>query len=287
MRPILKSGLRCCGSALAIVGIVYVLLRLRDYGAEIDFARFGMLGWSAVVGLAIIYGLSNLLLAFAWWNLLGQLGASTSHRWAVRIYGISQIARYVPGNIFQLAGRQALGMAVGLPARALAKSALWELGLIAVAGAMFGLLAAPLIWSNLTVPVSIGVFGAMAVGVVLILRWLLSPSVGAALVWQIIFLAISGSVFMGALALVSPSAVSFSTFSPLCGAYVIAWLAGLVTPGAPAGVGVRELVLVFLIGGQVEQVDLFLAIVLGRLVTVGGDFLFFTATALAFKGTKD
>ena len=27
------------------------------------------------------------------------------------------------------------------------------------------------------------------------------------------------------------------------GAYVIAWLAGLVTPGAPAGVGVRELVM--------------------------------------------
>ncbi|MDZ7598490.1 MAG: hypothetical protein U5J82_09410 [Desulfobacterales bacterium] len=49
---------------------------------------------------------------------------------------------------------------------------------------------------------------------------------------------------MSILALVAPSFVTFSTFFALCGAYVIAWLAGLVTPGAPAGVGVRELVLV-------------------------------------------
>jgi glycosyltransferase 2 family protein len=286
MRPILKRGLHYCGSALAIVGIVFVLLRLRDYGSEIDLARFGMLEWSAALGLAMIYGLANLTLAFAWWNLLGQLGAGTSRRCAVRIYGISQIARYVPGNIFQLAGRQALGMAAGLPASALAKSALWELGLIAVAGAIFGLLAAPLMWSDLTVSASTGAFCAIAVGAFLVLRRLLSPSVSVSLVWQIIFLATSGAVFMGALALVSPSAVSHLTFTPLCGAYVIAWLVGLVTPGAPAGLGVRELVLLFLIGGRVEQADLFLAIVLGRLVTVGGDFLFFAAAASAFRGIK-
>lgn len=62
---------------------------------------------------------------------------------------------------------------------------------------------------------------------------------------------------------------------PLSGVYVLAWLAGLVTPGAPAGVGVRELVLLFLLKGIVAEADLLLAVVLGRVVTVVGDFGFF------------
>jgi uncharacterized membrane protein YeaQ/YmgE (transglycosylase-associated protein family) len=41
----------------------------------------------------------------------------------------------------------------------------------------------------------------------------------------------------------------------ICGAYVVAWLAGLLTPGAPA--------------------DLLTAIVLGRIVTVFGDVVFY------------
>ena len=286
MRCLLRRWLHIIGGMLGLLGVVFVVMRLNAYSQQIDIARFDVRAWSMIGLLALVYGAANVLLAQAWWHLLAFFDVTIGRIWAVKTYGLSQVAKYVPGNIFHLAGRQTLGMAAGLPARALAKSALWELGLIAVAGAMFGLLAAPLMWSDLTVPVSTGVFGALAVGIVLVLRWLLSPSVGDALVWQIIFLAISGTVFMGALALVSPSAVSLLTFSPLCGAYVIAWLAGLVTPGAPAGLGVRELVLLFLIGGRVEQADLFLAIVLGRLVTVVGDFLFFAAAALAFKGIK-
>ena len=60
----------------------------------------------------------------------------------------------------------------------------------------------------------------------------------------------------------------------MIGAYVLAWLAGLVTPGAPAGVGVRELVLLALLKGSVGQTELLLAVLLGRLVTVGGDVAF-------------
>jgi len=271
----LKRALHWAGTALALLGIAFVALRMRDYGAELDFSRFDTARWLVVVGLALLYGLANLMLALAWWNILEQFGANVSRRWAIKTYGISQLAKYVPGNIFHLAGRQALGMAADLPARALAKSALWELGLLAVAGALFGILAVPLVWQELPVFVSVGAFGAMSVGVVIVLRQLLSPSVGAALIWQIIFLAVSGMVFMGVLALVTPSLVTFSAFSALCGAYVIAWLAGLVTPGAPAGVGVRELVLLFLLGGQIPPADLLLAVVLGRMVTVAGDFFYF------------
>ena len=92
---------------------------------------------------------------------------------------------------------------------------------------------------------------------------------------QTAFLALSGCVFIGILWVVVPAATSLPAFSALCGAYVLAWLAGFITPGTPAGVGVREIVLLFLLRGQIEQADLLLAIVLGRVVTVIGDLLYF------------
>jgi glycosyltransferase 2 family protein len=275
MSQILKRILHWTGSILALLGIVFVALRMRNYSAELDFSRFNTTMWSVCVGLALIYGLANLMLAVAWRDLLEHFSVHVLRRWAIKIYGISQLAKYVPGNIFHLAGRQALGMAAGLPARALAKSALWELGLIAVAGGLFAILAAPLMWTKLSILISVEIFGVMSVGVVIALRQLLSTSVGMALIWQILFLALSGFVFIGVLELVTPTSFTYSTYSLLCGAYVIAWFAGLVTPGAPAGVGVRELILLFLLKGMVAEADLLLAVVLWRLVTVTGDLFYF------------
>ena len=281
MRPILKRGLHWGGSALAIVGILFVALRLRDYSAEIDFSRFGLVKWSAVVGLALIYGLANLMLALAWWNLLGQFGASTSRRLAVKVYGFSQLAKYVPGNIFHLAGRQAMGMAAGVPGWSLVKSAIWELGLISSSGGLFGLLTLPLLLPSLPATASTWLFVAVIWAAAALLWRFLGPLVARAFGWQVGFLAISGVLFVGLLELVSEVPLTGAgVWLALVGAYVLAWLAGLVTPGAPAGVGVRELVLLFLLKGIVSEADLLLAVVLGRLVTVTGDLFFFAAASL-------
>ena len=94
--------------------------------------------------------------AFAWWNLLKQFGAKPSCNWAIKTYGISQLAKYVPGNIFHLAGRQAMGMAAGVNGKALAKSTLWELGISAIAAGFFACLALPLKWPGLPMSVSSG-----------------------------------------------------------------------------------------------------------------------------------
>lgn len=287
MRPALKRWLHIIGSVFGLLGVVFVFMRLNTYAEQIDLTRFDTTAWSLIGLFALVYGAANVLLAQAWWHLLAFFDVEVERRWAVKAYGLSQLAKYVPGNIFHLAGRQALGMAAGLPARALAKSSLWELGLIAAAGALFGCLAAPLVWPELPDYASAGAFGATFMGFVIALHRLLSPSVSAAILWQIIFLAISGAVFVGTLVLVTPTFITFSAFSALCGAYIIAWLAGLVTPGAPAGVGVRELVLLFLLKGAIAESDLLLAIVLGRMVTVIGDLLYFTLSGFISTASFD
>lgn len=281
MRPILKRTLHWGGSALAIVGIVFVILRLRSYGADIDFARFDLTAWSVVAVLALIYGLSNLMLALAWWDLLGQFGATTLRRWAVRAYGISQISKYVPGNIFHLAGRHAMGMAGGVAGWPLAKSAVWELGLISATGGLFGLLALPLLVPALPMLASAGLFALLMGVAAVLIQHLVGLRAARAFGWYVGFLAISGLLFAALIELLAGNPGTGAGFwLTLAGAYVLAWLAGLVTPGAPAGVGVRELVLLFLLKGVVGEAELLLAVLLGRMVTVAGDLGFFSVSML-------
>ncbi len=275
-----KRWLHIFGGMLSLVGVVFVLLRLSTYVEQIDLPRFNLADWSFILLLALAYGTANILLACAWWHVLAFLDVKIDLRWAVKVYGLSQLARYVPGNIFHFAGRQALCMAEKLPAWAVAKSVIWELWIVAIAGVLFGILTLPLVWTNLPVWVSLVMFLVMSISLIIALHHLLSASVGVALICHISFLSISGVVFIGTLGAVVTSGNMLPAFTVLCGAYVIAWLCGLITPGAPAGVGVRELVLLFLLEKQIAQADLLMAVVLGRMVTVVGDLFFFSVASV-------
>jgi hypothetical protein len=157
----------------------------------------------------------------------------------------------------------------------------WELALISIAGAMFGLLSLPLLISNLPIAISAILFAAIVVTAASMFWLFVGPPVAHAFIWQVGFLVISGLIFTGLLAL-QDGTLNLSTFKwlPLCGAYVVAWLAGLVVPGAPAGVGIRELILLFLLKGEIAEADLVFIILVGRMVTVFGDFLFFLSSSI-------
>lgn len=284
-RSSLKWWLHAIGGGLGLAGVLFVLLRLYSYAEQIDLSRFNITAWSIIALLALAYGSANVLLARAWWHLLIFFEMKTDWMWAFKVYGQSQLAKYVPGNIFHLAGRQVLGMAVGLSAQSLLKSAVWEMGLIAVAGALFGTIALPLVWAGLSLWVSLSLFAVITAALFATTRRLLSPAVAVALIWQISFLVMSGLVFLGTLAVVVPTATLLPAFPFWGGAYVFAWLAGLFVPGSPAGMGVREMVLLLLLGGQIAQGDLLLAVVLGRGITLIGDILFFiVASAMNMRG---
>jgi hypothetical protein len=265
---------------LALIGVVFVGFRLHAYWLDLDLSRVTPWVMSSIVAFSLIYGSANLLLALAWWHLLRHLGVSTTRLGSIRIYGMSQLAKYVPGNIFHLAGRQALGMAAGLSAGALAKSTIWELGSIAIAGALFGWLILPLLAPGFPEAASVCLLLGTAVLVTGLLHGMAGRQPTWSFIWQMLFLSISGAVFVALLHLVAGGeGLAARHWLVVGGAYIAAWLVGLVTPGAPAGVGVRELILLLLLKGIVAETDLLMAVVLGRLVTVVGDLLFFVAAS--------
>jgi uncharacterized membrane protein YbhN (UPF0104 family) len=288
MSKLVKRILYLSGSLLAAAGIVFVALKFNDYSSQIDFSRFDGFTLIIISCLAFIYGLANIFLALAWWNLLEHFGAAATKLWAIRTYGLTQLARYIPGNIMHLASRQAFGQSAGIAGWLLAKASVWELGIICMTGALY---AIPILPQFLPVVIPstasagfLGILLAMALG----LKRYLGLSITRTFGWHIVFLMISGMVFVSLLALIMrEGSIDFTNTLLFCGAFVVAWLAGLVTPGAPAGVGVRELVLVMLLKGLVPESDLLLAVLLSRIVTVGGDILFFLlASLLSYRGLR-
>ena len=83
---------------------------------------------------SVIYGLSEFLLSFAWRRLLKMCGhKDISANVCNRIYGKSQIAKYIPGNIFHVVGRHILGSQAGIKNIVLAGATIYEiLGLISI-----------------------------------------------------------------------------------------------------------------------------------------------------------
>lgn len=281
--PIVKDTLYWASMILAATGVIFVALRIHESSEKIDFSRFSADTWILAISLSLLYGVTNYMPALAWRHLLGFFSFNTSRMWAIRTYGISQLARYVPGNIFHIAGRQVIGIVAGIPGVILAKSMFWELVLISMTAILFGLITIPLLLPSIRMELMLLVFIVVSALLIFSLWHLVGSLVARAAVWYIIFLAVTGLVFVGLFTIIVPFSYSTSLLVSLCGAYVIAWLIGLITPGAPAGMGVRELVLLLLLDGSVAEVDLLLVIVLGRIVTMGGDVLFYMASVISPK----
>jgi len=275
------------GLGIGIIGVAFVIRKLAQYSNQIDFTGFSWLTIFSFVGFILVYFFANILLALAWRDLLQYLGVSTTRKWAIQTYGVSQIAKYVPGNIFQFAGRQAIGQAEGVHALPLAKSSVWEIGLLVTTGLFFSILVIPLFQEQVTYHLALMIFFIILfVSILCVYHWI-GTRIALAMMWYGLFLIISGIVFNGVLMAVTSSPIKINSFFiGITGVYVVAWLAGLITPGAPAGIGVREMVFLAILQGVVSEGELLKAIVVGRFVTVGGDVLFYLFSMIIRFGKK-
>lgn len=269
----LKTFLHGAGSVLAIIGLALVGQRIYNQPVALQAIHFNGLQYLSLVGLSAICSLSGWLLAMAWQQILLHLGAPINRSTATRIYGLSQICKYIPGNIFHLAGRQGLGMAAGIPSWTLIKSTAWEMGLLCVTAAPFLLLVAPA-YFNLSrmQDAAVAGFSLLLMGI----TWLIHRALGFHLLFAfllyLMFLGVSGLVFSGVVAVVSPNRID--AWWSIASYFIIAWLMGLVVPGAPAGMGIREWVLLEMLSTHLSADTALVAVTVGRIVTASGDVVF-------------
>lgn len=273
-----KLILNIAGATLGLIGLAFVVVQLYKYYEEISAIRMGTWGFVSIFTLSVLYGLSNILMVIAWHCILRSLSLNPRFGWSIWAYSTSQLGKYIPGNIFQFAGRQALGMAAGLDGIKLAKSTLLELLIIGTCGAGFAVLFySYTISADFRIPIAL--LGLVSLTLAFC-YWRVDRYLSIAAIVQICFLALSGVIFVGCYHTIAGQTVTTEIVFMLATAYVVAWLIGLITPGAPAGLGVREAVLLSLLSGIAAGPSILLAVLIGRIVTVIGDVLFFLSSFL-------
>lgn len=272
----LRKLLNYAGSIIALFSVIFVVHRIAEYWKRVPDDTFTFKFLLLILVLACVYGAANIILASAWRMLLLGLHQSISHRVATRIYGLTQLAKYVPGNIFQFAGRQLLTMSYGFSGKAVAKSTVLELLLLIVSGATFIFWMLPLLFPEFNFIYGFSLFTFAIMALVFGFEMQGKRNLTKIMTKYFLFLFISGGVFFSVLySIVDNWPVAPTFILPLIGAYVISWLAGLITPGSPAGVGIREFILLLLLKPFFAEIDIILAVVLSRFITIVGDCFFY------------
>lgn len=245
----------------------------------------------AVAAGAVAYGMAGLLLCAAWHRILTWCtGTRLPARPHWGIYARTQIGKYLPGNVFHLLGRHVTTRGLGVGDKPMLWAAAAEaVGLILAASLIAGIGAAWYAGGLAATPGANLAPWLVATGVALLggayagsrmraaRRWLgwtagrpLAGLVPAGLLHVAFFLASGG--IMWALLTTAGAAVPVTAVAT---AVAAAWISGFLVPGAAAGVGVREAVLIAALTPLAGEAPATLVAVAYRAVTVGGDATLF------------
>jgi glycosyltransferase 2 family protein len=286
-----KRWVNIAGSAFAVLVMGAVLYLYGGDLRSIDFTNPRLL--HGLAGAIAIYVGVILIGAFGWKLLLRAFGASPAPWVAERQLLISQIGKYVPGNVAQYLGRAAMAIKSGIPARTVGMALVAETAAILLGGFLAVVVAiafapelAAALLRLLPDPSSatwLGMAAAAFLILLLGLAWGFSKRLeslhkvhaGTLLIvvllyiFALLLLGLSLHQVVGALS-TAPAPLSLSV-----AVFATAWITGLATPGAPGGLGVRETVITLGLAPIIGGASALSVALLHRGASVAGDVISF------------
>lgn len=243
----------------------------------------GVLAFSLLV---VLIGHTNLV--FTWFIQLANKYPALGLGNAFIAVGLSQIAKYMPGNIAHLLGR-ALLINKYVNKKDVALTLLFESLTLSLTAVFFGYL-----WGRkYAFPVEITDFYALCILIVLmfltifLIAFLRQKTTIVFLTYRTfisIFLinCISFLLHGSAIYLIAVHLVHVDNISLLQCTYgfALSFLIGYILPGAPGGIGVREYSFVVLFNPFILEVDALQIIIIYRLISVVGDAIIFILTMM-------
>lgn len=254
------------------------------------------------------------LTGWAWSRLLSGQGEAWPASWLTAVLAVTQLAKYIPGNLAQHASRAALALRAGMSGKVFAITIAQEILLALAASVALGFamlsLSSPgltqlpdgsrylLLWA-----VPIALLGTLVMTCVhlpaarllesrnSVARWLGLmgglPGVRVALPAFAIYTANYCLIGFGLWLLARAASLPATLDLPLVtAAFALSWLLGFLAPGAPAGLGVREGILVLLLNGAASDRHLLAFVLLARLATMLGDIINFVLGTLWFAFSR-
>lgn len=252
--------------------------------------------------LVLLYMTLIPVTAVAWTMILRALGQRTSIAATAPVLATSQFGKYLPGNIAHHVGRlvmaRSIGISLGIGAISLAYETILTVLACALVSTMTFLWDAPNALEARVIAeergLLVGLVTVASIVSLVAVPWLSRafwrlgnkdpatspptlnpgpiPLLSGYLCFVLNFVLIGFGLWCVALAL---DAEGVSGMHPmlLTGAFAASWLIGFITPGAPAGLGVREAVLVFWLTDAMPPAAVVALILALRIATTLGDLL--------------
>ena len=226
------------------------------------------ISWGRLVVASVMFASFLFIFrALSWWRILVGFGHRLPIAPTVRIWSTSELARYLPGVIWQVVGRAYLVRPYGVSSGVCSASQILELVIFLLANVMMAITC--LLWNgtkHLHGAARGWMFCAMALVPILfflvhprvfytllnrIMRRLKKPPIVhqmpfRTLLWLLVW-AMLGLMWQSLAIWVitaGPLGLQFTKWWVVAGAYSLAWCAGFLSVWAPGGIGVRELVFV-------------------------------------------
>ena len=234
---------------------------LRDQEAGVLLAAFALCVAATVMSLLL------------WRGVLAVLGSPVPLIAGGRIFFVAQLGKYVPGSVWPIVVQMRLGHEAGIPRRRTGLAFVLTLGLSLVWGLILSLLALPVVltdgdahlgWFVLLLPFAAVLLVPRVINAVLdrMLRLVRRPgleqplavrSIAAASAWTIALWVVFGlHVWVLATGL---GAEPLDTLPVAIGGFALAFSIGPLLVVLPAGAGVREAVLVLVLGSVLDTAE--------------------------------
>jgi glycosyltransferase 2 family protein len=279
-------------------GTLFFLIKtLKDNWQEVATVHLYSWSWGFLALALAVTLAAHTWAGWVWGWILQELNQPVQLPWAARVYLKTNIAKYLPGNVWHYYGRVSAAKEIGIPLGASTLSVLLEPMLMA-ASALFVILfgSQPLLmkvqgllrnvsWLSVTV---------LAIGLISIHPKILNPLMSRLrrlrtkptvesltpesassqirryplkpLLGEGLFLILRGTGFM--CTLLAFGAIPLPQVALVFTAFSVAWLMGLVVPGAPGGIGVFEAVALALLKGPFTPGIVLSVVALYRLISI-------------------
>lgn len=284
-KNILKKVVYTIGKFIGILGLLFVLYVLSQEYTLSSFSEQFLLIIEILPILFILNFLSSIVGIYAWhMMLLNYTNHSFGYLYSYYYFAKTEIAKYLPGNVFHFIGRQALASKVGITQMQMAKISL-----------LFSLL---LLVSTILSSTFFTLFTNGIENYILILMLLTSVVTFIAIIFtytsfpiqkkiQInLLLALSVALqgfILASIVLYQVEIFNMELFLQCTSIYIISWLIGFITPGASGGLGVREgtfIAIVSFLHVDISSEIIVFSVLLVRLINILVDIALFISTFL-------
>lgn len=284
-RARLVTAARIALMVLVVVAIaVTVASRWTEVRANLSRVSGGTLALSTLLGMASL-GFTLV----GWRALLADLGSPLHLAPASGVLFTGQLGKYLPGTVWSVVAQAEVAARLGVPRRTSAVAGLLSVAMSALAGLAVGVVALPGLLAAGGGPVYLLLLLLLPVGAVVLHPRVLNALLGRALrlvrrepldrplsggaiaTTTAAYVLAWGTLGLHFLVLVRALGGDGGVLVPAIFGYALAAAAGMVVVIAPAGVGVREAVLVYLLAGHLPQSAPLVAALLSRFVLLACD----------------